>query len=307
MHLDFVKMHGLGNDFVMIDNMSGVLTLSPEQVIRICDRHFGVGADGVILVEAGVDGSDGFMNYINSDGTFAQMCGNGVRCCAKFLVDQGYVAEDETCLDISTRSGVKHIEFSRDAQGRLDMAAVNMGKPMLAADAIPVSLDDNGRTSNGELFVKEAMIPSPWDGLAFTCVSMGNPHAVCFIDDIDSLSDDLFNVDGVKSLEGLDLDLIGSHFESHEVFPEKTNVEFAVMSDDGIEMRVFERGCGETLACGTGACATSVAAFLTGRAPRANDVHLLGGTLRIEWDGNGDVIMTGSAKTSFCGSMDLDL
>lgn len=304
MHLDFAKLDGLGNDFIMIDNMDGKIELSSEQVIALCDRHFGIGADGVILVEPPrTDDTDAFMNYINSDGTLAQMCGNGVRCFAKFLVDRNILHTEGETLVAGTLAGPKNIKYKTE-DGLLTKAEVNMGKPILDPESIPTTLSADGNAPCGAKFVYDDFLESPWGPFAFTAVSMGNPHAICFIENWGSLPDEIFTTD-VKSLATLNLDLIGPFFENNPAFPEKANIEFAEVLPNGIHMRVYERGCGETLACGTGACATSVAATLTGRSGCRNDVHLLGGTLNINWQDDGCVIMTGPAEQTFIGSVDI--
>ena len=306
MELEFVKMHGLGNDFIFVDDFSNDVELTAEQVALLCDRHFGIGADGVILVRPSEDAScAAYMHYINSDGSLAQMCGNGVRCFAKYLVDRGYVQAIDGSFIADTLAGPKPISFQVDDDELMTLATVDMGKPTLEPKEVPVAAAANAETEDGEAFVKELVIPSPWGDFAFTCVSMGNPHAVCFLDDLGALDDALFADPCDKKLATLDLDKVGAYFESHELFPEKTNVEFAVVGDYGIAMRVFERGCGETLACGTGACATNVAAALTGRASRENDLMLRGGTLHILWDENGHVMMTGPAAQAFEGTVEI--
>lgn len=305
MKLDFLKLDGLGNDFVMIDNMDGSLELSTDQVARICDRHFGIGADGVILVqESPREGCDGFMNYINSDGTLAQMCGNGVRCFAKFLVDNGIVDGTRGTLVADTLAGPKPIEFEIDGEGKLTTASVNMGAPILEPAQVPIDASANGEVADSPC-IMDLSIPSPWGDFEFTAVSMGNPHAICFIDDWQALPDSLFKDPNRKSLETFDIDTIGAFYESNPIFPEKSNIEFAEIADEGINMRVFERGCGETLACGTGACATRVAAAITGRAPNIGAVNLRGGTLHIDWSSGDEVIMTGPAEQAFSGSLEL--
>lgn len=304
MRLNFAKLTGLGNDFIMIENLDGGIKLEADQVKALCDRHFGIGADGVILVDPPrEDGTDAFMNYINSDGTLAQMCGNGVRCFAKFLVDRGLVDTTDGSLVAGTLAGAKEISFETE-NGEMTQAKVNMGKPILDPEQIPTALKANAKSPEGTSFVENGVIESPWGPFEFTTISMGNPHAVCFIEDFDKLPDEVF--DGpVKGLETLNLSLIGPFFEKNDAFPEKANIEFAVIADDGIDMRVFERGCGETLACGTGACATNVAAALTGRASRENVIHLLGGDLSIKWDDGGDVFMTGPASQVFTGEVEI--
>ena len=305
MRLSFTKLHGLGNDFVVVDDRTRSIELTPAQVQHICDRHFGVGADGVILVRPSERPScAGYMHYINSDGTFAQMCGNGVRCFAKFLVDNGIVDPAAGSLVADTLAGPRPISFTVDERGELDTATVDMGAPILNPALVPVDASANAVSAQNVPYVRELSLESPWGTFCFTCVSMGNPHAVCFLDDLDSLDDALFPA-RERTLAALDLDRIGAFYERHDVFPEKTNVEFAVVGADGIEMRVYERGCGETLACGTGACATNVAAALTGRASCENDVHLRGGTLHISWADNDHVFMTGAARESFRGEIEL--
>lgn len=304
MKLDFVKLHGLGNDFVFIEDFSQEIELSEAQVKFLCDRHFGIGADGVILVRPSPkDDCAAYMHYINSDGTLAQMCGNGVRCFAKYLVDQGYVQAAEQRLAVDTLAGSKPILFQTDEDGQLTSATVDMGCPILNPLDIPVIAPTLARSSQDIPYVGELTIPSPWGSFAFTCVSMGNPHAICFIEDFATLPDELFTTPTSRCLQTFDVQRIGAFYESCELFPEKTNVEFAVVNSLGIDMRVYERGCGETLACGTGACATSIAASLAGRSGRKNDVNLRGGTLRIVWDENGHVMMTGAACEVFRGSI----
>ena len=306
MELDFVKLHGLGNDFVFIDDFSRDIELTQQQVSLLCDRHFGIGADGVIMVRPSKRSEcAAYMHYINADGTLAQMCGNGVRCFAKYLVDRGYVLASDGRFVADTLAGPKPISFEVDKHDKLTVATVDMGHPVLDSQDVPVDLPANAQNDEGIGFVKEQIIPSPWGDFGFTCVSMGNPHAICFIDDFSMLPDELFVNAGDKCLATLDLNRIGAYYESHSVFPEKTNVEFAHVGNVAIEMRVFERGCGETLACGTGACATNVAAALTGRASRENDVVLRGGTLHIKWDADDHVMMTGPATEAFQGTVEL--
>ena len=306
MKREFAKLHGLGNDFVFFDGMDGNIELGTEEVQHLCDRHFGIGADGIIVVRPPkTEGAAGYMHYINSDGTLAQMCGNGVRCFAKYLVDHGYADSAAGSLVADTMAGPKPLTFAVDEQGKMVSATVDMGCPILDSARVPTALSPNATSANGEAYVREAVVSSPWGDFSFTCVSMGNPHAVCFIDDWESVSDDLFSNPCDKRLETLDVAKVGAYYESHAAFPEKTNVEFAVAAADGIHMRVYERGCAETLACGTGACATNVAAVLTGRCGASNDLHLLGGMLHIEWRADGHVLMTGPAEQSFTGVVDV--
>lgn len=307
----FWKLHGLGNDFVFFDAMEHDFEPSAAEVAALCDRHTGIGADGVIVVKPSPRPEcAGYMHYINADGTLAQMCGNGVRCFAKFLVDHGYVTPESDMnggrFIADTLSGPKPITFTLDEDGKLDTATVDMGDPILHAPDIPTTLEADHVSEESHSYVGESPLVSPWGTFAFTCVSMGNPHAVCFLDDqmIGALPAECFNAEE-RSLDTLDVDRIGAFFESHSVFPEKTNVEFAVVQDRGtIAMRVFERGCGETHACGTGACATQVAAHLLGFTDEEANLHLLGGTLHIALE-EGHVIMTGPARESFTGAVDL--
>lgn len=286
----FEKLQGAGNDFIFIDGWSEDIELTASQVQKLCDRHFGIGADGVIVARPPKDvANDGFMDYINADGTLAQMCGNGVRCFAKYVVDHGRAQPRDGAIRVETRAGVKTITCHFDETGKVDAATVDMGAPVLDPAAVPTTLSANATAPDGTPCVTDAMVASPQGDYAFTCVSMGNPHAVTFVDDCD----------------GMEVDRVGAAFESHGAFPEKANVEFATVRDDGIHMRVFERGCGETLACGTGACATAVAAYLTGRADTDNDVVLRGGTLRIGWIPGQSVFMTGPAEFVFDGHVKL--
>ncbi len=307
MKIDFVKLHGLGNDFIFIEDFKGNIELTAEQVARICDRHFGVGADGIILVRSSPkEECAAYMHYINSDGSLAEMCGNGVRCFAKYLVDRQYVDPLSGSFTADTLAGSRSIAFEVDEHNLLSVATVDMGEPILDPAGIPVDAQPNAQTDQGIPCVEELPLESPWGTFRFTCVSMGNPHAVCFIDSFGDMSNDVFNNTSEKSLETLNVDSVGSYFESNAVFPQKTNVEFACVNNDGISMRVFERGCGETLACGTGACATNVAGALTKRTGRENDLFLLGGVLHIAWAANNHVLMSGPAQESFVGSLDVE-
>jgi diaminopimelate epimerase len=304
--LDFVKMNGLGNDFVFVDDLSNEINLSDDQVKFLCDRRFGIGADGVILVRPSTNAEcSAYMHYINSDGTLAQMCGNGVRCFAKYLVDRGYVNASDGKFVADTLAGPRNITFSVDENDKMTFATVNMGKPILNPEQIPVNAKCNDTSSWGESFVNSHAVSSPWGDFAFTFVSMGNPHAICFIDDFSQLSDDLFNDSSNKTLETLNVDKIGSYFESHEIFPEKSNIEFAQITPSNIKMRVYERGCAETMACGTGACAVNTAAILSKGAGAENDVVLPGGTLHIVLTDEGYVEMTGPAAESFTGTVEV--
>ena len=304
MELAFEKMHGLGNDFAVFEDWEGAIELSAGTVRWLCDRHFGIGADGLIFVRPADDPScRAFMHYINADGSLAQMCGNGVRCFAKYLVDHGYVDEGADELGIQTRAGAKRVRFQLDGAGKMARATVDMGEPILEPARIPALCFANAAAPDGAPFVGDAPITTPWGEFRLTLVSMGNPHAVCFIDDWERLPDALFADAAQKGLETFDVAAAGSFLERHEIFPEKANIEFVQARGERLDVRVWERGCGETLACGTGACATAVAAALTGRAARKADVALPGGTLSIEWRDDGHVLMTGPAETVYTGTI----
>lgn len=306
MKLEFSKLNGLGNDFIFIDDLSDEIELSSAQVKALCDRHFGIGADGVILVKPPKDDrSLAYMHYINADGTLAQMCGNGVRCFAKYLVDRGFAHAADGVLVAGTMAGDRAISFTVDEADKMSTATVDMGEPIFAPEAIPASLEASSAFEGGPAAIMETELASPWGTFAFSCVSMGNPHAICFIEDWDALPNQLFSDSSSKGLRTLLIDEIGAFYESHDAFPERSNIEFAQIVPDGIDMRVYERGCGETLACGTGACATFVAACLTKRAEGNGTLHLLGGDLQISWDGAGSVFMTGPAEESFSGTIEV--
>ena len=285
MELRFVKMHGLGNDFVVIEDLAEELDLAPDAVTWFCDRHFGIGADGLILVRPStVADADFYMLYYNGDGSVAEMCGNGVRCFAKYLVDHGLVAADRDSIVVETLCGLKPISLTRAYDGTLYLATVDMGEPILRPADIPTALRCGGED--------EMVISCPLETSAgtfdVTSLSMGNPHCVLWVHDVDEA----------------DVEAIGLAIENHPSFPTKTNVEFAQMlGTERIRLRVWERGCGETLACGTGACATAVAAALTLRAGRETTVELLGGDLEIRWAENGHVFMTGPAEEVFAGTL----
>jgi diaminopimelate epimerase len=370
MKLDFIKMHGAGNDFVFIDDLSEELQLTEAQVRFLCDRHFGVGADGVILVQPPKNvGSVAYMHYRNDDGSLAEMCGNGVRCFAKYLVDKGFVAANEGRLVVDTLAGKRAITFLTDAEGALTYATVDMGEPAFNPAEIPATFLATAtiRTTSSahdEFIETPALVDmplaTPLGERTFTCVNMGNPHAVTFIEGsatpatLDptapvlchpersaAQSKDLWTdnvqltrldacaskdsslrdlrpsarndrVEATPTLTDLDISVAGPALETHEGFPQKANIEFAEVLDPGgngrdaeLRLRVWERGVGETLACGTGACATVVAAAITGRSARSALVHLRGGDLRIEWLDNNHVMMTGPASAVYEGTIRL--
>ena len=299
MNIDFAKLNGCGNDFIMIEDLADKVHFTKEQVARMCDRHFGIGADGVIVVKPSLQPAcAAYMDYYNSDGTKAQMCGNGVRCFAKFIVDGRLVPSSRITVDFEpdaqgtlvadTLAGPRTLRFSYGSDGKVGEVRVDMGQPILDPVHVPTTLvADAARGA-----VVEAPVSVGAHEHAFTCVSMGNPHAVTFVDDVESFP----------------VEEVGPLFEAADVFPEKANIEFAAVHGDEIDMRVWERGCGETLACGTGSCATVVAAVLTGRSDRTACVHLLGGDLHVEWSSKDNhVYMTGPASESFRGTFDSEL
>ena len=275
--MKFTKYHGLGNDFILIDNRStSHLLISPEQAVKMCDRHFGIGADGVIFALPGDSDSDYTMRIFNSDGSEPQMCGNGIRCFARFIADlEGQQTVGQT-YRIQTLAGIMMPRLDADGQ-----VTVDMGMPFLLAKEIPTNLGQS----------EEKVINQPLEvagqSWLVTCVGMGNPHCITFVD----------------SVEKIDLESIGPKFEHHPVFPERTNTEFIeVVRPDYLKMRVWERGAGITLACGTGACASVVAGVLTGKCDRLCTVELPGGCLTIEWSQEtGRLLMTGPAEPVFTG------
>lgn len=276
--MEFTKMQGAGNDYIYVNAFKEQVKDPVQTAIRVSDRHFGVGADGLVLI-CPSEKADFFMDIYNADGSRAKMCGNAIRCVAKYVYDRGMT--DKTEIAIETLSGVKTIRVFTE-NGRVTAARVNMGAPILAAREIPTTFDGESVVSQ-KLTVKET-------DYAVTCVSMGNPHCVLFVDDV----------------EALDLERLGPKFERHERFPDRINTEFVrTVSPTEFDMRVWERGSGETLACGTGACAAAVASILNGRAERDRDirVNLRGGQLVIRWHRNGDVYMTGPAEEVFSGEI----
>lgn len=276
--MEFTKMQGAGNDYIYVNAFKEQVKDPVQTAIRVSDRHFGVGADGLVLI-CPSEKADFFMDIYNADGSRAKMCGNAIRCVAKYVYDRGMT--DKTEIAIETLSGVKTIRVFTE-NGRVTAARVNMGAPILAAREIPTTFD-------GENVVSQELTIGETDVLV-TCVSMGNPHCVLFVDDV----------------EALDLERLGPKFERHERFPDRINTEFVrTVSPTEFDMRVWERGSGETLACGTGACAAAVASILNGRAERDRDirVNLRGGQLVIRWHRNGDVYMTGPAEEVFSGEI----
>lgn len=279
MIMKFTKMQGCGNDYIYINGFTEKIAQEekPELVQKISDRHFGIGGDGAIFINPS-DEADFEMEMYNADGSRSEMCGNGIRCVAKYVYDKGLT--DKTNISIISCGKIKYLElFLKD--GKVDTVKVNMGEPELLAEKIPVLVDGK----------KEKVIEEPitvcGKEYKMTCVSMGNPHAVVFMEDV----------------ENLKIEQIGPYFEKHERFPKKTNTEFVKVIDrKNVQMRVWERGTGETLACGTGCCATVVACILNGLTDESVTVKLLGGKIDISWDREANLVyMTGPAVTVFEG------
>ena len=280
MTITFSKYQGLGNDFILIDNRESALPIiSPDQAIILCDRHFGIGADGVIfLLPKTNSDTDYTMRIFNSDGSEPEMCGNGIRCLARFIADLDNKQIEQT-YRIDTLAGV--ITTYLESSGQI---TVDMGAPQLNAEQIPTIGFENQKVINQPLLVGNKV----W---TITCVSMGNPHCITFVDNVDSI----------------DLEKIGTDFEHHQAFPKRINAEFIeILSPSHTKMRVWERGAGITLACGTGACASVVAGVLTERTQRRCKVDLPGGQLEIYWSQeDGKVYMTGPSKKVFVGEYQL--
>lgn len=274
--MKFTKMQGAGNDYIYINGFEAIPPHLSSLAVKMSDRHFGVGSDGLVMIVPSKTCDFG-MRMFNADGTEAEMCGNAARCVGKYLYDHGMT--DKTELTLETLAGVKRI-YLTVAHGRVTSVKVDMGEPRLLPGDLPVLLP-------GDRVVAQP-IEVCGHRFSMTCVSMGNPHAVIFLDD----------------LQAYDLHAIGRAIEHHELFPCRTNVEFVkVLAPDVLQMRVWERGAGETLACGTGACASLVAAVLNDRSRRAATLRLVGGDLQIEWDETSNhVFMTGDAVTVFEGT-----
>lgn len=278
--MKFTKMQGAGNDYIYVNCFEEKVADPNTAALKVSDRHFGVGSDGLVLIEPSKV-ADFKMDIYNSDGSQAKMCGNATRCVAKYVYDNGLTDKDEISLE--TLSGIKYIKMYIE-NGKVTSARVSMGAPILKSSDIPTLLGG------------DTVIAQPLEAgdktVSVTCVSMGNPHCVTYIDDTDSL----------------DIEKIGPVFENHPAFPDRINTEFIqVVSDSCIKMRVWERGAGETLACGTGACAATVASILNGYCKRGEDIKVIlrGGELKINWTHGGDVYMTGPAETVCTGEIDI--
>lgn len=273
----FTKMQGLGNDYVYVNCFQETIENPSEAAIKVSDRHFGIGSDGLILIKPS-EVADFRMDMYNADGSQAEMCGNGIRCVAKYVYDYGLT--DQTEISVETLAGIKYLKL-QIMDGKVARITVNMGRPELVPDKIPVQAD-------GDRVVDEPIVVN---GVTYkmTCVSMGNPHCIVFIDDTANFP----------------LEEIGPMFENHERFPKRVNTEFIqILNRNEVNMRVWERGSGETLACGTGACASAVACVLNGLTEDEITLHLLGGDLSVRWDREENVVyMTGPAKVVFDGEI----
>ena len=281
--MKFTKMHGCGNDYIYVDGAKEQIPLEkkPEIVRSLSDRHFGIGGDGVIFINPSNE-ADFEMEMYNMDGSRAEMCGNGIRCVAKFVYDKALT--DKTSISVISCGKIKYLDLFLK-EGKVSTVKVNMGSPILKAAEIPV-ISDGEEVIAERIEVENAVYE-------MTCVSMGNPHVVIFMDEVSSLP----------------LEKIGPLFENHVRFPKRTNTEFVkVLDEETVEMRVWERGTGETLACGTGACATVVACVLNGLTKEEVTVKLLGGNLQIKWDREANLVyMNGPAATVFEGEVSLTL
>lgn len=277
--IKFTKMHGLGNDYVYIDAINQNIENESSLAKFVSDRHFGIGSDGLILI-CKSDVADFKMRMFNLDGSEAEMCGNGIRCVSKFVYDKGLT--DKTTIKIETLAGIKTLNLNIK-EGKVETVRVDMGEPILEPEKIPVI--------SNEKPVKNLKLKAEGEEFKFTCISVGNPHAITIVDNTEN-----FNVEK-----------FGKVLEVDKAFPKKINVEFAQIVDkQNIKMRVWERGSGETLACGTGACATAVACNLNEFTDNKVNVELLGGTLEIEWNKEDNhIYMTGPAVTVFEGTLEI--
>lgn len=275
--MKFTKMQGLGNDYVYVNCLKEKVESPSEMARRVSDRHFGVGSDGLILI-CPSECADFEMKMYNADGSRGEMCGNGIRCVGKYVYDYGLT--DQTEISVETLGGIKHLSLTVE-EGKVALVKVDMGSPIFVPEQIPVKVEGDHAVN----------VPISMDGDEYrmTCVSMGNPHAVVYLDDI----------------QNMEIEKIGLKFEHHPCFPNRVNTEFAhVLDRETVEMRVWERGSGETLACGTGACAVAVASMVNGLTEDCVTVQLLGGNLKIEWDREKNVVyMTGPATVVFDGEL----
>ena len=279
--LNFTKMTGLGNDYIYVDCTDGTkLKNIPEMAKKLSDRHFGIGADGLILIDKPDNKQSDFkMRIFNSDGSEAEMCGNGIRCVAKYIHDYNLSTNDKIAID--TLAGIKKVKILENDEGVCNEAIVDMGEPIFQDKNIPYNVY--------EPFNKDLDINVEGEKMRFTVVSMGNPHAVTFVEDLDDLQ----------------IEMCGPVIENNPIFPNRTNVEFVQIIDkNNIRARVWERGVGETFACGTGACAAVVASGLNGYTDEIVNVSLPGGKLKIEWGKDNHIYMQGPATTVFEGKLE---
>lgn len=280
--LNFTKMTGIGNDYIYIDCTDGKKIKDIQNVTKkLSDRHFGIGADGIILIDKPDDEKADFkMKIYNSDGSEAEMCGNGIRCVAKFIHDKNLSSKDK--LSIQTLAGIKKVKILEDNNGNCKESIVDMGEPLFQDKNIPYNVY--------EAFNKDLDLDVDGKKMRFTVVSMGNPHAVTFVENLDEIQ----------------IEKIGPVVENNPIFPNRTNVEFVQITDkNNIKIRVWERGVGETYACGTGACAAVVASGINGYTDEIVNVELPGGKLKIEWSKDNHIYMQGPAETVFEGSLNL--
>lgn len=284
--MKFTKMHGCGNDYVYVDCTKEVISDIAATAVRVSDRHFGIGSDGLILIKSS-EVADFEMDMYNADGSRGKMCGNGIRCVAKYVYDHGLTNKTEITVD--TQAGIKTLQLTV-CDGKVSKVRVDMGEPVLIPQEIPVKASVLGWADDR----REAIVAQPFtvanSSYDITCVSMGNPHCITFID---------------EDVRSFPLEAVGSLFEKHELFPEGVNTEFVnIIDKEHLRMRVWERGSGETLACGTGACAVAVASYLNGFTGRKVDVELMGGHLEIVYDAaTNHVFMTGPATEVFSGEI----
>ena len=288
MKFKFTKMQGCGNDYIYVNGFTEKIPQEEktELVRHISDRHFGIGGDGVIFINPSLE-ADFEMEMYNADGSRAEMCGNGIRCVAKYVYDKGLT--DKTDISVISCGQIKYLQLFLK-EGQVDTVRVNMGAPELRPERIPVTVAEAGTPLEQERIVNAPIIVQGKE-YKMTCVSMGNPHAVIFLEDVTNL----------------EIEQIGPYFENHERFPKRINTEFVkVLDKKTVQMRVWERGTGETLACGTGCCATVVACILNGLTDEKVTVKLLGGEIEIEWDREANLVyMTGPAVTVFEGEYDV--
>ena len=289
MKMKFVKMQGAGNDYVYVDCTKTQLENASQIAIKVSDRHFGIGSDGLILIKNSKV-ADFFMEMYNADGSQSQMCGNGIRCVGKFVYDFGLT--DKTEVAVETLAGIKYLTLHHGKDGKIESVTVDMGAPELEPAKVPVDISQFKDSSEGPIISRELTVNG--QDYKVTAVSMGNPHSIVYLpQDID--------------IKKFDLDAVGPYFESHPAFPERVNAEFIQVVDRAnLNMRVWERGSAETWACGTGACASLVATVLNNMCDEEATLHLLGGDLRIRWDRDKNtVFMQGPAVTVFEGEIEL--